>query len=71
MKILRKVEFRIPLNRGESNDTDFLMADPTSEEVDEQLVESKLLEIDELANGDTFADHESILKEPITYSVLT
>ena len=29
MKLLRKVEFRIALNRGEAGDTDFLMANPT------------------------------------------
>jgi len=35
------------------------------------MVESKLLEIDELTNGDCFGDYSSILKEPIKYSVVT
>lgn len=35
------------------------------------MVESKLLEVDELTNGDCFGDYASILKEPIKYSVVT
>lgn len=40
-------------------------------EYDEGIVESKLLEIDELTNGDSFAEYAAILKEPIKYSVIT
>ena len=48
-----------------------MTADPTETEFDEHVVESKLLEVDELTNGDSFADYSSLLKEPITYSIIT
>ena len=69
--MLRKVEFRIPSNRREACSTEFLIKDPSEQEFESHMVESKLLEIDELTNGDCFGDYASILKEPIRYSVVT
>lgn len=71
MKVLRKVEFKIPKSRKEAFNEDFLSQEPTQEDYQENKVESKLLEIDELTNGDFFADYATILKEPIKYSVVT
>ena len=68
---MRKVEFRLPQNSQQANDIDQLVKDPTLEEYDNCLVESKLLEIDDLACGDCFADYASILRENIQYSVIT
>ena len=48
-----------------------MIADPTEQEFDDHVVESKLLEVDELTNGDSFADYSSLLKEPIAYSIIT
>jgi len=69
--VLRKVDFKIPTSRKEANDINFLVKDPTLMDYDSKQVESKLLEIDELTNGDCFADYAAILKEPIKYSVVT
>lgn len=70
---MRKVEFRIPQNNYEANNPDFLVADPTEIEYEHNLVESKLLEIDELTNGDTFGEDAYLLtpKGEIPYSVVT
>ena len=48
-----------------------MIQDPSETEFDDHQVESKLLEVDELTNGDCFGDYASILKEPIKYSVVT
>lgn len=48
-----------------------LIEDPTEEDYSKQLVESKLLEIDELGIGDCFGDYSLITKQPIEYSVVT
>ena len=71
IKVLRKVEFKIPQNRKEVFDVDFLIQDPVLEDYEQHNVESKLLEIDELTSGDCFADYAAILKESIKYSVIT
>jgi len=71
VKILRKVDFKIPKNLIEANKVDYLIQDPSLEEYEQRLVESKLLEIDELTNGDTFGEYAAILKEPIKYSAVT
>jgi hypothetical protein len=47
------------------------VGDPTLEEYDAHTVESKLLEVDELTNGDVFAEYASILKEAIKFTVVT
>ena len=48
-----------------------MIKEPSEQEYENHQVESKLLEIDELTNGDCFGDYASILKEPIKYSVVT
>lgn len=71
LKILRKVDFIIPTSHKESHDINFLTQNPTLEDYESKMVESKLLEIDELTNGDCFGDYATILQEPIKYSVVT
>ena len=71
MKVLRKVDFRIPSTRQEANDPEFLIQEPTIDDYNSKRVESKLLEVDELTNGDVFGDYAAILKEPIKFSVVT
>ena len=70
-KVLRKVDFKIPSTHADAHDINFLTKDPTLDDYDKKAVESKLLEIDELTNGDCFADYATILSEPIKYSVVT
>ena len=65
IKVLRKVEFKIPESQQEAESVQEMTRDPTLDEYDQGKVESKLLEIDELASGDLFAEYASILKEPI------
>ena len=48
-----------------------MSADPTEEDYLLQLVESKLLEVDELHNGDFFGDDCVIVKTPIKHSLVT
>lgn len=64
-KVLRKVEFRIPTQHYEASNIDFLVKDPTDDEINAHKAESKLLEVDELLNGDVFADYASILQNEI------
>ena len=71
IKVLRKVDFRVPQNRQDANDPDYLIRSPNKQDYESKLVESKLLEIDELTNGDFFAEYAAILKEPIKFSVVT
>ena len=71
IKVLRKVDFRVPQNRQDENDPDYLIRSPNKQDYESKLVESKLLEIDELTNGDFFAEYAAILKEPIKFSVVT
>jgi len=65
IKVLRKVEFKIPETNAEAENIQELIRDPTIEEYDNGKVESKLLEIDELSCGDVFGEYASILKEAI------
>jgi CRP-like cAMP-binding protein len=44
---------------------------PSDEDYELELVESKLLEIDDLTNGDSFAEDAILLKLPIRHSVVT
>ena len=53
------------------NDIAFLTQEPKQEDYESQVVESKLLEIDELTSGDCFGDYAAILKESVKYSVVT
>lgn len=71
IKLLRKVDFRIPDQSQHQNDVEWLSSDPTSEEYSTSLVESKLLELDEMHNGDFFGDDCLILKKPIKHSMIT
>ena len=71
IKVLKKVDFKIPSNVKEANKIEFLIQDPVLRDYEEKKVESKLLEIDELTNGDSFAEYAAILKEQIQYSVIT
>ena len=52
----------MPQSHYEASSIEFLTKDPTAEEIRAQRVESKLLEIDELLNGDCFADYASIMQ---------
>lgn len=69
IKILRKVEFLVP--RSNSETLQELIRDPTVSDLDNGYAESKLLEIDELNTGDSFAEYACLLREPISYSVIT
>ena len=71
IKLLKKVEFKIPQTNSEAENIKELTRDPTVQEYDRGLVESKLLEIDELSCGDCFAEYATILREAIQYSVIT
>lgn len=71
IKLLRKVEFKVPESSQEASDIAQLIRDPTLQEYDTGKVESKLLEIDDLACGDCFGEYASILKENVQYSVVT
>ena len=42
-----------------------LIRDPTVADLDNGFAESKLLEIDELNSGDSFAEYACLLREPI------
>lgn len=48
-----------------------LVAEPTEEDYELEQVESKLLEIDDLSNGDTFGEDSILLKQPMRHSVVT
>lgn len=50
---------------------EWLSDDPTPLEYAKGLVESKLLELDEMQNGDFFGDSCLIMKEPIKHSLIT
>ena len=70
-KALRKVDFRIPKNSEEANNVEFLTSNPTDLEYVNLNLEQKLLEVDELMNGDIFGEQAAFLKEPIQFSVVT
>lgn len=59
------MDFRIPKNSEEANSVDFLTSDPTDLEYITLNIEQKLLEVDELMNGDNFGEQAAFLKEPI------
>ena len=61
----------MPQKTRQASDVEYLVGDPTLEEYDSHQVESKLLEVDELTNGDVFAEYACILKEPIKFTVVT
>jgi hypothetical protein len=56
MKILRKVDFKIPESNFDVHNIAQLMRDPTLEDYESEKVESKLLEIDQLTCGDCFGE---------------
>ncbi len=68
---MKKVDFKIPEEKWQHQNLAFLILDPSEEDYDLELVESKLLEIDDLSNGDLFADEAIILKQPIKHSIIT
>jgi hypothetical protein len=47
------------------------MKEPAEEDFENDMVESKLLEIDELFNGDWFGVAACLLKHPIRHSIIT
>jgi hypothetical protein len=61
----------MPENKKQAESLEFLIDDPTEEDYELELVESKLLEIDDLSNGDVFADDSILYKFPIKHSVVT
>jgi hypothetical protein len=65
------VDFKIPEDKKQALSIDYLIQDPTQEDYELELVESKLLEIDDLSNGDTFGEDAIMLKQPIRHSVVT
>ena len=71
MKVLRKVDFRVPDQPWQHGNVKWLSADPSYEDYQNGFVESKLLELDEICNGDFFGDDCVILKKPIRYSMIT
>ena len=68
---MKKVDFKLPETKEESNNLEYLISDPREDDYDLGIVSSKLLEIDDLSNGDTFADDAILLKSPIRHSVVT
>ena len=48
-QVLKKVDFKVPDEKWQVNNVEYLILDPTDEDYDLELVESKLLEIDELS----------------------
>lgn len=71
VKLLRKVDFKVPSNLKEANDAEFLIQDPSDMDYFTRQVDQKLLEVDEFVNGDNFGERSVIDKVPIEYSVLT
>lgn len=71
VKVLRKVDFRVPDQTWQHGNIQWLGMDPTEEDYSLSLVESKLLELDELHNGDFFADDCVLLRKPIRNSMIT
>jgi CRP-like cAMP-binding protein len=71
VKVLRKVDFRIPDQSSQHQNVQWLSSDPTEDDFLLQLVESKLLEVDELHNGDFFGDDCVILKRQMKHSLVT
>ena len=73
VKLLKKVDFKT-CEDDDYDDAELakrLIEDPTQEDEEREMVESKLLEIDELGIGDCFGDSSLIHKMPIEYSVVT
>ena len=71
VKILRKVDFRIPDQAWQQSDIKWLSTSPTPDDYRLIAVESKLLEIDELHNGDYFGEDCVVLRKPIKNSLIT
>lgn len=67
VKLLKKIDFKTEGLEDMQN----CIKDPDEHDYEEGLVESKLLEIDELGIGDCFGDYSLIKKEPIDHSVVT
>ena len=65
------MDFKIPEIKAHFSDLNYLIQDPSEEDYELELVESKLLEIDDLSNGDVFAEEAIILKQPIKHSIIT
>lgn len=68
---MKKVDFKIPEEKWQHQNLEYLIRDPSEEDYELELVESKLLEIDDLSNGDVFAEDAIILKTPIRHSIIT
>ena len=63
INVMRKVDFRLPSKIEEANDMDFITSDPQLQDYKNNKVESKLLEVDELTNGELFGEFACILNE--------
>lgn len=48
-QVLKKVDFKIPDEKWQFQSIDYLITDPNEEDYELELVESKLLEIDDLS----------------------
>ena len=71
VKLLRKVDFKVPSSQKEANDSEFLIQDPEDMDYFTANIDQKLLEVDELINGDNFGEMSMINKSRIEYSVIT
>jgi hypothetical protein len=71
VKVLRKVDFRIPEHSWQHSDISWLSSNPNSDDYKAIAVESKLLDIDELHNGDYFGEDCVVLRKPIKNSLIT
>ena len=60
VKLLRKVDFKVPTNSEEANDSEFLIQDPSDMDYFTRQVDQKLLEVDEFVNGDNFGEKSVI-----------
>lgn len=71
VKLLRKVDFKVPSNHREANDAEFLIQEPSDMDYFTHMVDQKLLVVDEYINGDNFGEKSLLEKVPIEYSVIT
>jgi CRP-like cAMP-binding protein len=71
IKLLKKVDFKVPEDKYESKSLAFLVSDPHYDDYELEMVESKLLEIDDLTNGDCFGEDAILSKKAIRHSIVT
>jgi CRP-like cAMP-binding protein len=71
VKLLRRVDFKVPQNQKDANDAEFLIQDPEDMDYFTSNIDQKLLEVDELINGDNFGEMSLINKSRIEFSAIT